>query len=127
MSFVDCEGFFKRVLLRRCLGPVANILEQLFVFYVAQISHADPFKSSMSHPITIPVFGSTSHRGSITQQPTPEDKIADDVDWSQDMNRGGGGGGGGVGDTDMDFDLLAEYLLEENPVQGGSGMNFDFK
>jgi hypothetical protein len=27
----------------------------------------------------------------------------------------------------MDFDLLAEYLLEENSSHGGSGMNFDLK
>ncbi|KAG7373134.1 PAS/PAC sensor hybrid histidine kinase [Nitzschia inconspicua] len=32
----------------------------------------------------------------------------------------------GSGDQDMDFDLLAEYLLEDTPVQAGHETNFDF-
>jgi hypothetical protein len=92
-----------------------------------------PSHSNMSHPITIPIFGSNSgQQGSIHQEPTSEVEIADAVDWNQELNHGGvvsrgGGGGSGVGETDMDFDLLAEYLLEENSSHGGSGMNFDLK
>ena len=52
----------------------------------------------------------------------------DDVDWTQGLSHGAGSGAGsGPGDPDMDFDLLAEYLLEDNPGQGVAGMNFDFK
>ena len=77
----------------------------------------------MSHPITIPIFGSNNgQQGSLQQQlGANDDNIDEDdnVDWTQAVSGGG--------DNDMDFDLLAEYLLEENSGPGGSGMNFDFK
>lgn len=76
----------------------------------------------MSHPITIPIFG--SNRG---QQHQHEDDDADD--WTRGMNHHDTDDGA-AGDQDMDFDLLAEYLMEDNPGggggQGGLGMNFDF-
>jgi hypothetical protein len=86
----------------------------------------------MSHPITIPVFCSNSgYQSYIQPKSTSEVELADDVDWTQEMSYGGGNGGagvgGGVGDTDMDFDLLAEYLLEDNPGQAGSGISLDIK
>lgn len=78
----------------------------------------------MSHPITIPIFGSSSGQQGSMQQQRHEDSGVDDVDWAQEMGHEAGGGG----DQDMDFDLLAEYLLEDSHGQGGGpGMNFDFK
>lgn len=62
----------------------------------------------MSQPVTIPIFGSASN-----QQPTQQQQAGGD--WYMEDG----------GDQDMDFDLLAEYLLEENP--GTSQTGFDFK
>mmetsp|Transcript_8271 Transcript_8271/g.17205 ORF Transcript_8271/g.17205 Transcript_8271/m.17205 type:complete len:501 (+) Transcript_8271:257-1759(+) len=69
----------------------------------------------MSQPVTIPIFGSSS-----TQQPQPTQE-----------QQAGGSGEWYMDDTeqDMDFDLLAEYLLEDNPgtVQPeGFDLNTDF-
>jgi len=63
----------------------------------------------MSQPVTIPVFGSTSN-----QQPHTSGESGE---WYMDDE-----------EQDMDFDLLAEYLLEENPghTQTTGGVNFDF-
>lgn len=61
----------------------------------------------MSQPVTIPIFGSASN-----QQPTQQQQAGGD--WYMEDG----------GDQDMDFDLLAEYLLEENP--GTSQTGFDF-
>jgi hypothetical protein len=74
---------------------------------------------SMSHPITIPIFGPKT--SGQQQHGTIPNSSADDVDWTQDMGHETGG------DQDMDFDLLAEYLLEDNPGPVMPGMNFDFK
>ena len=66
----------------------------------------------MSQPVTIPIFGSTS-----TQQPqaTHQQQAGGSGEWYMDD-----------GEQDMDFDLLAEYLLEENPGTSQSGgVNFD--
>mmetsp|Transcript_27390 Transcript_27390/g.64176 ORF Transcript_27390/g.64176 Transcript_27390/m.64176 type:complete len:502 (+) Transcript_27390:406-1911(+) len=64
----------------------------------------------MAQPVTIPVFGSTSNQ-------QPQTSGGGSGEWYMDD-----------GEQDMDFDLLAEYLLEENPgsTQTGGGMNFDF-
>ena len=62
----------------------------------------------MSQPVTIPIFGSTS-----TQH--PQQQAAGSSDWYMED-----------GEQDMDFDLLAEYLLEENPDSSHTG-GFDFK
>lgn len=63
----------------------------------------------MPQPVTIPIFGSASNQ----QQPQTSAGLGE---WSIDE-----------GEQDMDFDLLAEYLLEDNPGsnQTGGG-NFDF-
>ena len=63
----------------------------------------------MSQPVTIPIFGSTSN-----QQPHTSGESGE---WYMDDE-----------EQDMDFDLLAEYLLEENPGQTQTtvGVNFDF-
>ena len=61
----------------------------------------------MSQPVTIPIFGSAS-----TQQP-PQQQAGE---WLMDG-----------GEQDMDFDLLAEYLLEDNPSSHTVGVDFDFK
>mmetsp|Transcript_6359 Transcript_6359/g.15436 ORF Transcript_6359/g.15436 Transcript_6359/m.15436 type:complete len:484 (+) Transcript_6359:316-1767(+) len=61
----------------------------------------------MSQPVTIPIFGSTS-----TQH--PQQQAGGSGDWYMDD-----------GEQDMDFDLLAEYLLEENPDPSHTGA-FDF-
>jgi len=64
----------------------------------------------MSQPVTIPIFGSTS-----TQQQQP----------AQQQQPGGSEWYMDDGEQDMDFDLLAEYLLEENPTTSQTG-GFDF-
>ena len=65
----------------------------------------------MSQPVTIPIFGSTS-----TQQQQPsQHQAGGSGEWYMDD-----------GGADMDFDLLAEYLLEENPGTNQTG-GFDFK
>lgn len=61
--------------------------------------------SIMSQPVTIPIFGSTS-----TQHPGQQQAS----EWLMDG-----------GEQDMDFDLLAEYLLEDNP--DSTQTDFDFK
>jgi len=64
----------------------------------------------MSQPVTIPIFGSTSTQ---QQQPTQQQQSGE---WYIDED-----------EQDMDFDLLAEYLLEENPTTNQTGgVNFDF-
>jgi hypothetical protein len=75
----------------------------------------------MSQSITIPMFGPASGSGQQQQQQQQQNNTEslDDVDWTQNMDQATGG------DGDMDFDLLAEYLLEDNPGQA-SGINFDF-
>jgi len=67
---------------------------------------------TMSQPVTIPIFGSSS-----TQQPQQQQQPQGaGADWYMDD-----------GEQDMDFDLLAEYLLEENPgVNQTGGASFDF-
>jgi len=66
----------------------------------------------MSQPVTIPIFGSAS-----TQQPAQQQQATESGEWYMSD-----------GDQDMDFDLLAEYLLEENPgiTQTGFDFNADF-
>jgi len=67
----------------------------------------------MSQPVTIPIFGSTSAQ---QQQPTQHQQAGVSGEWYMDD-----------GEQDMDFDLLAEYLLEENPSTSQTGgVNFDF-
>lgn len=69
----------------------------------------------MSQPVTIPIFGSTSTQ---QQQPTQHQQAGVSGEWYMDD-----------GGPDMDFDLLAEYLLEENPgtsQTGGFDFNADF-
>ena len=76
----------------------------------------------MSQSITIPMFGPASDSGEQERQGQPQNTAAaatSDVDWTQHMDHQTGG------DGDMDFDLLAEYLLEDNAGQA-SGMAFDF-
>ena len=61
----------------------------------------------MSPAITLPVFGSTSNQAAAGQSGN---------------NGEGNNGEWESGNADpMDFDLLAEYLLDDNPV------SFDFK
>jgi hypothetical protein len=65
----------------------------------------------MPQTITMPVFGSAGQA-----QPTSEGtQNVGGCDWQ--MGESGG---------DADFDLLAEYLLEENPTST-AGLTFDFK
>ncbi len=65
----------------------------------------------MPQTITMPVFGSAGQA-----QPSSEGaQNGGGCDWQ--MGESGG---------DADFDLLAEYLLEENPTST-VGLNFDFK
>mmetsp|Transcript_10307 Transcript_10307/g.18412 ORF Transcript_10307/g.18412 Transcript_10307/m.18412 type:complete len:499 (+) Transcript_10307:257-1753(+) len=79
----------------------------------------------MSQPtITMPIFGSSgsssqqAQNGSQRQQPHGASFPSD---WHQDHLDHG------APDHDMDFDLLAEYLLEDNPSNElASGMTFDF-
>lgn len=67
----------------------------------------------MSQPVTIPIFGSTSTQ---QQQSTQHQQAGVSGEWYMDD-----------GEQDMDFDLLAEYLLEENPGSSQTGgVNFDF-
>jgi hypothetical protein len=66
----------------------------------------------MSQPVTIPIFGSTSTQ---QQQQTQQQQFGGSGEWYMDD-----------GEQDMDFDLLAEYLLEENPGTSHTG-GFDFK
>lgn len=61
--------------------------------------------SIMSQPVTIPIFGSTS-----TQHPAQHQA----GEWLMDG-----------GEQDMDFDLLAEYLLEDNPDSTQSDFDFN--
>jgi len=73
--------------------------------------------SFMSQPVTIPIFASASTQ---QQQPTQQQQ-AGGSEWYIDDDDDG--------EQDMDFDLLAEYLLEENPTstsQSG-GVDFEFK
>lgn len=68
---------------------------------------------TVTHP-TLPVFGSAGN-----QAPTAGDgtqAASSNSEWPVDPN----------GDP-SDFDLLAEYLLEDNHVLNTSGLNFDFK
>jgi hypothetical protein len=62
----------------------------------------------MTQAISLPVFGSSSAQGTAEQS-------VEQGEWH--MDTGGDG---------MDFDLLAEYLLDDNPTSA-AGMNFDFK
>jgi len=65
----------------------------------------------MPQTITMPVFGAAT-----SQAPASEaDQHVAGCDWQ--MGESGG---------DADFDLLAEYLLEDNP-SSAAGLNFDFK
>jgi hypothetical protein len=61
---------------------------------------------AMSQPVTIPLFASSAQH---TQQDGGSEWFTIDD-----------------GDQDMDFDLLAEYLLEENPTVNNR-TDFDFK
>ncbi|KAL3925772.1 MAG: hypothetical protein SGILL_000190 [Bacillariaceae sp.] len=72
---------------------------------------------SQSQSVTIPIFAPNSGQQQQTQTAAAA-ASSEDVDWTQHIDHGDGTG-------DMDFDLLAEYLLEENPGQA-AGMNFDF-
>lgn len=65
----------------------------------------------MSQPVTIPIFGSSSAQ---LQQHHHQDGQSE---WQIDQ-----------AEQDMDFDMLAEYLLDDNPGdQSALGMTFDFK
>jgi hypothetical protein len=57
----------------------------------------------MSPAITLPVFGSASNQAAASQS-------GNNGEWDDSGNA-----------DPMDFDLLAEYLLDDNPV------SFDFK
>jgi hypothetical protein len=64
----------------------------------------------MNQPVTIPIFGSSSAQAD--HQHHDGQSL-----WQMEQ-----------GENDMDFDLLAEYLLEDNPGgESTSGMTFDFK
>ena len=96
-------------------------LSRCFAFIITDLLACVIFHS-MSQSITIPMFGAASSGQQQQQQGQQQNTAApssDDVDWTQHMDHPAGG------DGDMDFDLLAEYLLEENPGQA-SGMGFDF-
>jgi hypothetical protein len=64
--------------------------------------------SNMPQPVTIPVFASSGAQPAQPQQ----------SGWQMDQV-----------EQDMDFDLLAEYLMDDNDNlgQSSSGMTFDFK
>jgi len=73
--------------------------------------------STMSQPVTVPIFGSNSSQN--PQQAGEQQQEGSASGWYPPMDDGG--------DQDMDFDLLAEYLLEENPtVNQSEGASFDF-
>jgi hypothetical protein len=63
---------------------------------------------TMTQAVSLPVFGSIS----TTQGTAPVDQAPAQGEWQ--MDTGGDG---------MDFDLLAEYLLDDNPTSA----TFDFK
>mmetsp|Transcript_44648 Transcript_44648/g.129071 ORF Transcript_44648/g.129071 Transcript_44648/m.129071 type:complete len:470 (+) Transcript_44648:144-1553(+) len=66
----------------------------------------------MPETVTLPVFGSASNQ-QATASADEAQKNANQ-DWQMDS-----------GGDPMDFDLLAEYLLEENPTSA-AGIDFDF-
>lgn len=66
----------------------------------------------MTQTVTLPVFGSAN---SQAQSSAEVDQNGTHNEWQIDSS----------GDP-MDFDLLAEYLLEDNP-SSSAGINFDFK
>jgi PAS domain S-box-containing protein len=73
-------------------------------------SLSNPFMSAstMSQTVTRPVFGSAS-----AQPQTPAD--TGQSEWQMDS-----------GGDPMDFDLLAEYLLDDNSTGNTNGLSFDF-
>ncbi len=75
----------------------------------------------MSRSMTIPIFASSGGHHQQTSSRTQES--SDVTGWTHNIDHDGEDGGG---DNDMDFDLLAEYLLEDNLGQA-SGMSFEFK
>ena len=69
---------------------------------------------TMPQAVTLPVFGSASNQN----QPASASEGTQggtNGEWQIDSNN-----------DPMDFDLLAEYLLEDNTTSS-TGLNFDFK
>ena len=69
----------------------------------------------MTQAVSLPVFGAASGQGAAATEHAAPPEQAAQGDWQ--MDTGGDG---------MDFDLLAEYLLDDNPTSA-AGMAFDFK
>jgi hypothetical protein len=67
---------------------------------------------TMPQAVTLPVFGSASNQASSSAEGT---QTGANSEWQMDSSN-----------DPMDFDLLAEYLLEDNPTSA-TGLNFDFK
>ena len=66
----------------------------------------------MPETVTLPVFG-----GASAPAPAPADNTQQNGgEWRVDNSSNDG----------MDFDLLAEYLLDDNP-SSAAGISFDFK
>lgn len=68
--------------------------------------------SSMPPTVSLPVFGSASSHAHSSSEGAQH---GSHTEWHMDSS----------GDP-MDFDLLAEYLLEDNP-SSSVGLSFDFK
>ncbi len=68
--------------------------------------------ASMSHTVTLPVFASASAAAHADGA-----QSANQAEWQMESGSGDG----------MDFDLLAEYLLDDNPAVPAPGISFDFK
>jgi len=95
----------------RCFSSIhSNTQQKLYLRMLGSFS-------TMSQPVTIPIFGSNSTQH--PQQAGEQQQDGSASGWYPPMDDGG--------DQDMDFDLLAEYLLEENPtVNQSEGVSFDF-
>ena len=65
----------------------------------------------MPQTITLPIFGSAGNQSKSAQ----DQGTQNDNGWQMGESSG-----------DADFDLLAEYLLEDNPTTSAA-LNFDFK
>lgn len=68
---------------------------------------------TMPQTVTLPVFGSAKNQASSSAEGA---QSGANGEWQIDSNN-----------DPMDFDLLAEYLLEDNPTSSTAGLNFDFK
>lgn len=95
-------------------GNTLHSAMRLTLYFVSTASTLYPqlmFASlTMPEAVTLPVFGSASNQAAAEGNTSGTSS-----EWQMDSSN-----------DPMDFDLLAEYLLEDNTTSS-TGLNFDFK